>query len=935
MSVESAPKSAGIAKKYTAYVCSHTHWDREWYGSFQQFRYRLVRLVDRLMDLLDQDPEFRCFNLDGQTVVLEDYLEVKPEQRARLENFIREGRIAIGPWYMLPDEWLVSGESNVRNLLRGRAICREFGVEGSQVGYLPDMFGHISQIPQILRGFNLDNTIFWRGLSGDEHVSEMWWESPDGSRVFGFHLPEYCGYCNAAFFYHSLPKEARTLGEEMDKRGWEMVNDDVEFAAGALRKVADRAIEKSRSGKLLFMNGVDHMEAQPQIVEIIKRANETLDDVELVHATYEEFMNAVKQDPPADLKVVRGEHRSTAVGKESGAIVLPNILSSRIYLKQSNAMCQALLEKWTEPFASAAAWIGNKYPQGLIHTGWKWLLRNHPHDSIGGCSIDDVHRQMETRFEWAQDIAEILAHGALWQVTEAIDTTALTDKQCAWYLFNPLNWELNDLVVVNVDLDADWLEANGVKIIPENIFGSIRNIQILDWSGAPAEFEILDIHAYTQHRPWRNAFGPLYHTVRLKVALWAEGVPAFGYKGYRIETVAKMRRLPNRHSLSYAAHMENEHLSVEVKPNGTLTITGRAVGGKTLEGLHYFEDGGDNGDGYTYSPPRFDQVVTSLGSAAQIIKIKDEPAVQEIAVDYTLNLPESVTPDRQHRTARTVATKVRSVFRLGGKSKRIDVETTFTNVAKDHRLQICFPVPDANTDTHFTEMQFDIVERKNRIEQPSAEVWIEDMPIEQPQQDFVSYGNLAIANFGLPEYEISAGDPKIIRLTLLRAVNFLGAGGHTNTIVGGAGPHIETPDQQCINRSFTLRYSIVPHSGDVRKSEVQRQAHQHNALWRGSTTRKHVGFLPGDALTFVRVEGDDIVLSSVKQVDFEPGDYVVRFWNSSEKDRKANVAWFKKPSALWRSNLAEDKLEALEIEKETLPISVGKKQIVTLRFTLG
>ncbi|HYD47243.1 MAG TPA: hypothetical protein VEB21_02785, partial [Terriglobales bacterium] len=109
------------------FVVPHTHWDREWYQTFQDFRCRLVRLTDRLLDLLERDPSFSHFHFDGQTIVLEDYLEVRPENRPRLRRLIATGRIAVGPWYVLPDEFLVSGESLIRNLQIGHRIAAQFG----------------------------------------------------------------------------------------------------------------------------------------------------------------------------------------------------------------------------------------------------------------------------------------------------------------------------------------------------------------------------------------------------------------------------------------------------------------------------------------------------------------------------------------------------------------------------------------------------------------------------------------------------------------------------------------------------------------------------------------------------------------------------------------------------------------------------------------
>ena len=167
----------------------HIHWDREWYRPFQVFRSRLITLLDSVLDILERDEKYRHFHLDGQAILLEDYLEARPEREALIRRMAREGRLSVGPWYVLPDEFLVSGESLIRNLLAGRAIAREFGGY-CPVGYLPDQFGHIAQMPQILRRFGIEAAVLWRGL--DYEVSrhnEFWWVAPDGSRVLAVHLP--------------------------------------------------------------------------------------------------------------------------------------------------------------------------------------------------------------------------------------------------------------------------------------------------------------------------------------------------------------------------------------------------------------------------------------------------------------------------------------------------------------------------------------------------------------------------------------------------------------------------------------------------------------------------------------------------------------------------------------------------------------------------
>ncbi len=219
----------------TYHVIPHTHWDREWYLSFDHFRVRLVQMLDDLLEILDERPEFKSFTLDGQTVVLDDYLEIKPANRDKIIKYVKEGRLFIGPWYILPDEFLVSGESTIRNLTRGREMAHAFGAS-MDVGYIPDSFGHIAQMPQILKGFGIDLAIVWRGFGGepDQVSSEYRWKSPDGTIVLMEHLSDV-GY-SAGYFNSTDEDSAEERFLDFKKR--------VDFRAN--------------SPERLMLNGGDH-----------------------------------------------------------------------------------------------------------------------------------------------------------------------------------------------------------------------------------------------------------------------------------------------------------------------------------------------------------------------------------------------------------------------------------------------------------------------------------------------------------------------------------------------------------------------------------------------------------------------------------------------------------------------------------------------------
>ncbi|MBI3962438.1 MAG: hypothetical protein HY335_06785, partial [Deinococcus sp.] len=328
----------------------HTHWDREWYLTFQQFRAKLVDLFDQLLELLNADPQYPAFTLDGQTIMLEDYLAVRPERRGELAQRIAQGRLLVGPWYVMPDEFLVSPEAIVRNLLLGRRLAQEFG-GGMDVGYVPDPFGHIAQLPQILQGFGIDCALFMRGMGDEgEALGDVFlWEAPDGSAVLAHH--QLTSYGNAA----NLPL-------------------DPDLAARLVRNVATRMARLAVTPVLLLNNGSDHLRPQPALRRIVQELEQRLDR-HVEFGSHRAYIERVKAHRPA-LKRFRGELRGGRY-----AMLLPSVLSTRMYLKQANHQVQTALERWAEPVAALAWALGHRYPAGLLQEAWRLVLQNHPHDS--------------------------------------------------------------------------------------------------------------------------------------------------------------------------------------------------------------------------------------------------------------------------------------------------------------------------------------------------------------------------------------------------------------------------------------------------------------------------------------------------------------------------------------------------------------------------
>ncbi|TFG26776.1 hypothetical protein EU528_13830, partial [Candidatus Thorarchaeota archaeon] len=365
------------AKK--VFIVPHTHWDREWYLPFQKFRYTLVKLIDELLKILNEQ-DF-VFMLDGQTIVLEDYNEIRPERMQELLQQIREGKIAVGPWYLLPDEWLVGGESLIRNLEMSQDYASELDIPLMDIAYLPDQFGHTSGMPQLLGDLtNLKTTVLWRGIPRHLTSVPFVWKSGENSKtsVNGVYLP--FGYGNATMLPNDYDEFVDAVNEKL----------------GELEAFSPVPI-------YLLMNGSDHLFPQPFTKEFAKKLSGTELDVTVSSLkNFVEKLDSAIAESQYTPQVLYGEFRSSA-----RANLLQDTYSARMWIKQWNQNIEDTLTRQVEPlwmYLSSAA--GLEYPEGFLKTAWKWLLKNQPHDSICGCSVDQTHEEMKTRYSWAESICE-------------------------------------------------------------------------------------------------------------------------------------------------------------------------------------------------------------------------------------------------------------------------------------------------------------------------------------------------------------------------------------------------------------------------------------------------------------------------------------------------------------------------------------------------
>ncbi len=945
-------------------VVSHTHWDREWYRPYQEFRLRLVRLIDDVLVILDADPTYPSFLLDGQTIILEDYLEMRPEREPDLRRLIATGRLLIGPWHILPDEFLVGPESTVRNLMLGARLCADFGAR-MPVGYTPDPFGHISQLPQILAGAGIDVAMFRRGLS--EEPIELWWEAPDGTRVFAIYLRE--GYDN--FQWAPTDPEA--------------------FMALVERQIA-RLGPHSRSGHLLLLNGTDHMPPQPELPALIRAANARLEGHAVIkHGTLPGYVASVRGalDSSDALPVVRGELRSPRRHH-----LLPGVLSARMWIKQDNHRCETLLTRYAEPLSAFNLALGRLDRRGELWRAWRVLLENHPHDSICGCSVDPVHEEMRTRFAWAEQIATGVIDEGLQRLGAQVGGAALPAPNSAppagaldfaitalpdnlgVIVFNPTPGARSETVNVEVPwlppdqhpalyddagraLPCRWtdereplleertLDAAGFDALLSAIeVGAYRSRLIRDarlWlDGAEARAEIVlteshprdvnGLHALAQTVRIRLADQPVdrcilttYFAVRRTLTFDAPDVLGVGYRVFRLSAEPGPAE-STRPAESDGPWLENEHLRVEVDAtDGTLALIDRRSG-RRFAGLNRLEDGGDRGDEYNYCPPERDSLIDQPARAPRI-----ERAGNCLQVHLSYRLPASLAADRAARSIDAIDLPVTVTVRLAPGARRVDIRTTLDNRAEDHRLRALFPTGIASG-TAIVDGHFD---RLRRAPLPDADTtgWVEQPQPTSAMRAFVAVadaeGGLMLAARGLPEYElIPAESGATLALTLLRCVGWLSREDFPCR-AGQAGPELPTPGAQCPGPA-AFEYSLIPFAaGDLDGAAAE--AYAYEAPLRAALCVPGAGSLPAQS-QLVTLEPPALVLTALKPAETGDG-LIMRFYNSSERPQAGRVTFGFPVAGIEAVSLLEEPAgEMLPlIDERDVTVEVPPKRIVTWR----
>ena len=883
-------------------VVSNTHWDREFRRSFEKTRRNLLIMLDTTLDILENDSEYHSFTMDGHSIMIDDYLEMRPERREQVEKFIKEGRLIIGPYFTLPEEFTISHEAIVRNLMFGRATVEKYGGKTGTVAYTPSSWGQTGQLPQIFADFGLTHMMFYRGISHDEAPAEYIWEAPDGTQMLASRFALYCRY-NWYYQVHRAVSRNRVWNKDYQWGEFDEVpfrpadgyvgagvNYDLKSPVANYNKenlkqaILDMLEEEKghfTTPVFLGMNGHDISVAFPRESEVIKDAKELFDgEIEIEHTDLEGFWKDAEKYLERDkMTVLKGERRSY-LKEGKWTYLFPGTISARTYLKQADFDAYTALTYIAEPLNAIAENDSKNY----LTRGWRYLLSCHSHDANGGCAPDEVCKDMEYRYRKARDIADIVADDAMIEIAKNLSPDGQDKRIVQLVVYNTLPFERD--VIVPLDIDVPDFFGNGIEIdgVEMQAITSGKSSVFVD-----SIWEVPTILDSVNHRFYAKF----------------KNVPALGYRTYEIKPA--QHKLLKRPGIAYENILENNKIKAAVNGNGTIDVIYKATG-KEYKGLNYLSSQGEVGNAWAHVSPEFDKKYMSIGANAKVYVTESGKLTGSISAEFDFEVPESceINPSE-------IYTKipVKITYTLDADADYIKVVTEIDNKAKDHWLRANFPT-EIKTDFSVCDSHFDIV--KHDIEIPDSTGWVEQAFGMQPLRTFAALTDdndgFAVMPKGLFEYEVF--DDSTIALTLLRACRIkLAVSEEKQT-------ELDDEGVQCPGR-HKYEYAMCFNASDY--TELPNKAAEIFANVKCAVCGRGKGNLPLEN-SILSIDNKNVHVTAIKRAQDGNG-IIVRLYNASESEQIITVETDKD---LFKCKMTEDMEH--KIEKTH---TIGVKKIETLR----
>lgn len=890
-----------MSDQFTVFMMTSTHWDREWYEPFQGFRWRLVKTTEDAMDKLEAHPEIEAFTFDGQTIVLEDFLEAAPDQRERLVKLIKEGRIKVGPWYVMPDGFLPSGESHIRNLQIGTSIAKSYGVDPMRYGYVCDIFGHTAQMPQIFKGFDCEGALLGRGITEDKAPMHFAWEAPDGSQVLTFKTPDWFGYGEYWVRIHCFDM-------------WRDPPTEEEYVEN-LKKFVEGERQRTDIPILMFVDGQDHQPLHDKtLLDTKRRLEELYPGIEVVITSPDQLLPRLAEYRE-NIPVVKGELIHTNRRRGDFSRILANVLSSRYDLKKRNDEGQVKMEKWSGPITAVSRLTGHKpIRRNFYELAYRYLIQNQPHDSICGCSPDHIHRDMHYRYDQMDHICHNIQEYGMKNISRLGEDTP--GEHMYLTVFNSLPFDRTETVEVDLYFDRRW------KYKWSEPFGyePINAFYLEDKDGNHVPYKVVNINrgksvircgeqeCYDRHRIVFEATLPAGGVAEYRI------VPHDGY----VRPVGSLR------TGTYTA--ENEWVSLTVNPaDGTLTITDKRTG-ETYDKQLSFADDSELGDGYMHARPVADRVCLST-----CVKSVALTCDADSKCTFTIVSEMMVPADMQDRHERNfdlqrnetlVPLTITAKVSLTKSSPMVEVEMTVDNPARDHRLRLMMPT-GVTAPIYRASQAFYVAERNVAVNLDTY-AYEEKEKHEKPMSGFAykrqgNRGLCFVSGGGLHEIGAFEGAEGMLAVTLLRC---FGSAVNGYVAVDGQQPGVSA-----------FRFGLLPLTAEDRDADIQRRLDAFTAGVRYRDDHTWNGDVVLENRSYYRLDAENTVFSTMKVAEDGEG-IVMRFVNLSDTPEVATVTFDRAPGEAAAVNLEECHPEPLAVDGNRVALDMPAWGIRTLYVKL-
>jgi alpha-mannosidase/mannosylglycerate hydrolase len=873
-----------------------SHWDREWYLPFQYFRAKLVRVLDQVLQELESG-RLPFYQMDGQFIPVQDYLEIRPEKEALLRRLVAEGRFRVGPWFTLPDEFLVSGESLVRNLQMGMRRATGFG-QTSRVGWLCDLFGHNSQMPQILALLGIDNAILWRGVPPNLG-NPFTWRAADGSGVTA-HVFSTDGYCDFGFVVRRINKPDEHPTAE------EMVANALEY----LKAPGNVGLDP-----LLWFDGADHIEYDPALLSFAKIFNEKAGGPTIQISTLDQFIAAARPGKKSSLVSRQGELREPGRA-ENRSWLIAGVGSSRIPLKQANHACETLLTLWAEPWsAQALEQDGLEYPTRPLDLAWEYLLTNHPHDSICGCSTDETHADMPYRFAQCRQLAEIHLDRSFELLSRRALQGKLKKEELGVSLFAPAGGDEQGSPEIFVRIPRSWPQFY-------NEFSSFEakpSLRVYTLDGKEVRYQLLQVTPHSVHaRVPAKKIGASEDRIGVRLALETKLAPSEA-QHFILRPVEGPTRISFDNALGVAPNrLRNAFLEVNAESNGTVTLTDLASGNIYRNQL-LLEDIADIGDGWFHGLAVTDRSYLSTGGKVTFGLTENGPLLARLHIRVEWDVPREFLFAKGERSSDLIPLVVEHRVTLRKESRYAEVETTVHNTARDHCLRVVCPSGCSTAKTFWADSPFDAVERPIALRKDRH--LLKELQTETtPQQNWVAVSGVksGLALLAPGQYESGVLDQaeRPLVVTLLRSFSqAVCTDGNEGGQIQGVHKFVLGLAPFESGRAGSPPAALLSRWAQNLAAPVRSRYDQLSHSLQPDARRKSVVVSP-------RIEGDVVLSASVS----ESGQRLIRFFNPSDRTQTVALVGGKK----WQE---------IDLDGKTVKTISGRsykalpRKIVTLRVS--